>query len=74
MFTNLYIQTPEQKKAELIRRDNERYQKSPYEYVLIDAATGLPVGDGKPMQKLYAEYVLNIRDIFKSGEFYLRPV
>lgn len=73
MFTNLYEISAQQKKAETIRRNNELYTDND-EYLVIEKSTGKPVGDGKPMTRMFAEYVCGVRDLFKTGEFFLQKM
>jgi hypothetical protein len=43
-------------------------------YLVIEVATGKPVGDGQPMPLSFAEYVLKTRDWFNKGDFVLQAV
>ena len=51
----------------------DQYRK-PEQFLVIEKATGKPVGDGKPMCRSFADYVIGVRDTFRNGEFFLQPV
>jgi len=43
-------------------------------FVVIEVATGRPVGDGQPMAYDFARYVRNVRDWFDEGKFLVKRV